>query len=90
MIGYSHVLKNFPQFLVIHTVKGYGIVSEAEVYIFLEFSFFFYDPVDVGSLLFGSSSFYKSSFIICKFAVHVLLKSRLRILSITLLACEMR
>ena len=78
------------QFLVINTVKGYGIVSETEVYIFLEFSFFFYDPVDVGSLLSGSSSFSKSSFIICKFSVHVLLKSRLRILSITLLACEMR
>ena len=66
--------KNFPQFVVIHTVKGFGIVSKAEVDVFLELSCFFDDPTDVGSLISGSSAFSKSSLNIWKFMVHVLLK----------------
>ena len=62
MVWYSHLFKNFPQFVVIHTVKGFGVVSKAEVDVFLEFSCFFYDPVDVGNLISGSSAFLKSSF----------------------------
>ena len=57
MVWYSHLFKNFPQFIVIHTVKGFGIVNEAQVDVFLEFSSFFYDPADVGNLVFGSSAF---------------------------------
>ena len=81
--------KNFPQFFVIHRVKGFGVVSKAEVNVFLELSCFFYDPADVGNLLSSSSAFSKSSLNIWKFTVHVLLKPSWRILSITLLACEM-
>ena len=81
--------KNFPQFVVIHTVKGFGIVSKAEVDVFLEFSCFFSDPTGVGNLISGSSVFSKSSLNIWKFMVHILLKPAWRILSITLLACEM-
>ena len=73
MVWYSHPLKNFPQFLVIHTVKGFGVVSKAEVDIFLELSCFFHDPADVGNLISGSSAFYKSSLDIRKFTVHVML-----------------
>ena len=62
MVWYSHLFQNFPQFVVIHTVKGFGVVSKAEVDVFLEFSCFFYDPVDVGNLISGSSAFLKSSF----------------------------
>ena len=61
MVCYSHLLKNFPQFIVIHTVKGFGIVTEAEVDVFLELSCFFYDPTDIGNLISGSSAFSKSS-----------------------------
>ena len=61
MIWYSHLIKNFPQFVVIHTVKGFSVVDEAEVDVFLEISFFFYDPMDVGNLISGSSAFSKSS-----------------------------
>ena len=75
------------QFVVIHTVEGFRIVNEAEV--FLEFSCFFYDPVYVGNLISGSSAFSKSSLNIWKFLVHVLLKPSWKILSITLLVCEM-
>ena len=57
MMGYSHLLKNFPEFVVIYTVKGFSVVSEAEVDVFLEFSSFFYDPLDVGNLISGSSAF---------------------------------
>ena len=71
---YSRLLKNFPQFVVIYTVKGFGIVSKAEIDVFLEHSCFFSDPTDVGSLISGSSAFSKSSFNIWKFTVHVLLK----------------
>ena len=74
MVWYSHLLKNFPQFVVIHTVKGFGVVHEAEVDVFLELSHFFYDPTDVGNLISGSSAFSKSSVNIWKFSVHVLLK----------------
>ena len=73
MVWYSHLL-NFPQFIVIHTVKGFGIVNKAEVDIFLELSCFFDDPVDIGILISGSSGFSKSSLNIWKFTVHVLLK----------------
>ena len=73
MVWYSHLFQNFPQFIVIHTVKGFGIVSKAEVDVFLEPSCFFGDPVDVGNLISGSSAFSKTSLTIWKFTVHVLL-----------------
>ena len=78
MVCYSHLLKNFPQFVVIHTVKGFGIVNKAEVGLFLELSSFFNDPADVGNLISGSSAFSKSSLNIWKFMVHVLLKPILK------------
>ena len=74
MVWYSHLFQNFPQFTVIHTVEGFGIVNEAEADIFLELSCFIHDPVDVGNLISGSSAFSKSSLNIRKFTVHVLLK----------------
>ena len=74
MVWYSHLLKNFPEFVVIHTVKGFGIVYKAEVDIFLELSYFFNDPTDVGNLISGFFAFSKSSFNTWKFTVHVLLK----------------
>ena len=78
MVWYSHLFKNFPQFVVIHTVKGFSVVSEAEENVFfLEFSCFFCDPVDVGNLVSGSSAFSKSSLNIWKFLVHILLKPSL-------------
>ena len=77
MIWYSHLLKNLPQFVVIHTVKGFGIVNEAEVDVSLEFSCFFCDPMDVGDLISGSSDFSKSNLNIKKLSVHVLLKPNL-------------
>ena len=77
MIWYSHVFKNFPQFVVIHTTKGFSVVNEKKVDVFLEFSCFFYDLADVGNLISGSSVFSKSSLNIWKFMVHVLLKSDL-------------
>ena len=73
VVWYSHLLKNFPQFVVMHTVKGFSIVNEAEVDVFLEFLCFFYDPMDVGNLISGSSAFSKSSLYIWKFSVLVLL-----------------
>ena len=73
MVWFSHLFKNFPQFVVIHTVKGFSVVNEA-VDVPLEFSSFFYDPTDVGNLISGSSVFSKSSLNIWKFLVHVLLK----------------
>ena len=60
MVCYSHLLKNFPQFVVIHTVKDVSVVNKADIYIFLELSCFFHDPADVGSLISGSSAFSKS------------------------------
>ena len=77
VVSYSHLLKNFPQFVVIHTVKGFSIVSEAEVNVSRILLLFFYDPIDVGNLISGSSSFSKSSLNIWKFSVYVLLKSSL-------------
>ena len=77
MVWYSHLSQNFPQFLVTHTVKGFGIVNKAEIDVFLELSCFFYDPADVGNLISGSSTFSKTSLNIAEFMVHVLLKSGL-------------
>ena len=74
MVWYSHLLKNFPQFVVFHTVKGFSIVNEAEVDVFLELSCLFYDPSDVGNLISGSSAFSKTSLNFRKFTVHILLK----------------
>ena len=74
MVWYSHVFQNFSQCIVIHTVKGFGIVNEAERDVFLELSCFFHDPVDVGNLISGSSAFSKTSLNIRKFTVLVLLK----------------
>ena len=77
MVWYSYLLKNFPQFVVVHAVKGFSTVNEAEVDVFLEFSCFSYDPMDVGNLVSGSSAFSKSSLYIGIFLVHVLLKPSL-------------
>ena len=73
MVWYSHLFQNFPQFVVVHTVKGFGIVNKAEINVFLEL-LFFDDPTDVGNLISGFSAFSKSSLNIWKFMVHVLLK----------------
>ena len=75
MVWYSHLFKNVSQFVVIHTVKGFGVVNKAELDVFLELSCFFYDPMDVGNLIFGSSTFSKSSLNIWKFLVHVQLEA---------------
>ena len=77
MVWYSHLFQNFPQFIVIHTVKGFGIVNKAEIDVFLELSCFFHHPADVGNLISGSSAFSKTSLNIWKFTVHVLLKAGL-------------
>ena len=74
MVSYSHLFKNFPQFVLIHTVKGFGVVNKAKVDVFLELSHFFNDPMDVGNLISGSSAFSKSSLNIWKLMVHILLK----------------
>ena len=74
VVWYFHLLNNFPQFIVIHTVKGFGIVNEAEIDVLLELSCFFHDPADVGNLISGSSAFSKSSLNIRKFTIHVLVK----------------
>ena len=73
MVWYSHLFQNFPQFIVIHTVKGFGIVK-AEIDVFLELSWFFADLADVGNLISGSSAFSKTSLNIRKFTIHILLK----------------
>ena len=78
MVWYFHLFKNFPQVVVIHTVKGFGIVNEAEVDVFPEFPCFLYDPVNVGNLISGSSAFSKLSLYIWKFLIRVLLKSSLK------------
>ena len=77
MVYYSHLLKNFPQFAVIHTVKGFGVVSKAEVDVFLELFLFFDDPMDAGNLISGSSAFSKSSLNVWKLLVQVLSKPSL-------------
>ena len=74
MVWYSHLFKNFPQFVVVHIVKGFGIVNKAEIDVFLELSCFFDDPTNAGNLICGSSAFSKSSLFIWKFSVHELLK----------------
>ena len=74
VVWYSHLFQNFPQFVVIQIVKGFGIVNEAEIDVFLELSYFFYDATDAGNLISGSSAFSKSSLNIWNFMVHVLLK----------------
>ena len=74
MVWYSHLFQNFPQFIVSHTVKGFGIVDEAEIDVFLKLSCFFDDPVDVDNLISDSSAFSKTSLNIQKFMVHILLK----------------
>ena len=78
MLWCFHLFNNFPQFVVIHTVKGFGIINKAEVDVFLEFSCFFDDPMDAGNLISGSSAFSKSSFNIWKFMAYVLLKPDLK------------
>ena len=78
MVWYLHLFQNFPQFIVIHTVKGFDIVNNAEIDVFLEFSCFFCNSTDVGNLISGSSAFSKSSLHIWKFSVHMLLKPGLK------------
>ena len=78
MVWYSHLFQNFLQFIMIHIVKGFGIVNKAEIDVFLELPSFFDDPVDVGNLISGSSSFSKSCLYIWTFSVHVLLKHSLK------------
>ena len=77
VVWYAHLFQNFPQFIVIHTVKGFGIVNKAEIDVFLELSCFFNVPTNVGNLISGSSAFSKSSLKVWKFSVHVLLKHHL-------------
>src|SRR5574337_1124199 len=86
VVWYFHLFQNFLQFIVIHTVKGFGIVNKAEIDVFLELSCVFNDKANVGNLMSGSSAFSKTSLNIWKFTVRVLLKLACRILSITLLA----
>ena len=88
MVWYSHLFQNFPQFIVIHRVKGFGIVNKAEIDVFLELSCFFDDPADVGNLISGSYAFSKSSMNMWKFTVHIF-GLAWRILCIALQACEM-
>ena len=78
MVWYSHLFQNFPQFIVFHTVKGFGIVNKAEIDVFLELSCFFDDPADVGNLISGFSAFAKTRLYIWKFSVHILLKPNLK------------
>ena len=89
VVWYSHLFQNFPQFIVIHTVKGFGIVNKAEGDVFLELSCFFNDPVDIGNLISGSSACSKYSLNIWKFSVHILLKPDLENFEHYLLVCEM-
>ena len=89
MVWYSHLFKNVPQFVVIHTVKGFGVVKKAEVDVFLELSCFFDDPADVGNLICCSSAFSKSSLTSGSSWFTYCWSLTWRILSITLIACEM-
>ena len=89
VVWYSHLFKNYPQFVVIHIVKGFGVINKAKVDVFLEFSCFFNDPVDIGNLISGSSAFSKCSLNIWKISVHILLKPGLDNFEHCLLVCEM-
>ena len=89
VVWYSHLFQDCPQFIVIHTVKGFGIVNKAEIDVFMELSCFFDDPADVANLISGSSAFSKSSLNIWKFSVHILLGLSLENFEHYLLACEM-
>ena len=89
VVCYSHLFQNFPQFIVIHTAKGFGIVNKAEIDVFLELSCFFHDPADVGNLISGSSAFSKTSLNIRKFMVHILLEPGLENFKHYFIACEM-
>ena len=89
MVWYSHLSKSFPQFIMIHTVKGFTVVEETEIDVFLKFPCFLYTPVNVGNLISSSSSFSKPSLDIWKFLVHIMLKASMQDLSMTLLAWEM-
>ena len=89
MVWYSHLLKNFPQFIVIHTVKSFGIVNKAEIDVFLELTCLFDDPAEVGNLISGSSAFSETSLNIWEFTVHVLPKAGLENFEHYLLVCEM-
>ena len=82
MVWYSHLLKNFPQFVVIHTVKGISVVNEAEVDVFLEYPCFLYDPVNFGNLISCSFVFSKPNLYVCEFSIHVLLKPNVGFLRI--------
>ena len=86
---YSHLFKNFPHFVVIHTVKSFGVINETEVYVFLELSCFFYDSVDVGNSISGSSAFFKPRLNIWNVSIYVQLKRSLENFEHSLLACEM-
>ena len=88
VVWYSSFFQNFPQFIVIHTVKGFGIANKAEIDVFLELSCFFYDPANVGNLISGSSAFSKTSLNIWKFTVHILLKPGLENFEHYFTACE--
>ena len=90
VVWHSHLLKNFPQFVVIHTIIGFSTVNEAEVDVFLELYCLFYDPTEGGNLISASSAFSKSSLNIWKFMVHILLKPHLKDFEHTLLVCELR
>ena len=87
MVWYSHLFQNFPQFVVIHTVKGFGIVNKAEIDVFLELSYFFHDPVDLGNLISGSSAFSKPAWTSGSSRFTYCWSLAWRLLSITLLAC---
>ena len=89
VVWYSHLFKNLPWFIVIHTVKGFGIVNKTEIDVFLKLSCFFNDPVNVGNLISGSSAFSKTSLNIRELMIHILLKPGLENFNITLLACKM-
>ena len=88
MVWYSHLFKSFPQFIMIHTVRGFGVFNETEVDVFLEFLCFLYDPANAGKLISGSFAFSKSSLNIWKFSVHVLLKPRLKDFEHNLISLE--
>ena len=89
MVWYSHISKSFPHFVMICTVKGFSVVNETKVYVFLELPGFLYDSANVGNLISGSSAFPKPTLDIWKFLVHIMLKLSMQDLSMTLLALEM-